>query len=77
MFATRLPRLGRSLHTAAYRPLPTSVNAQLKAGLVGKARGIATTPPAKVNPSSPVADGGQKEAPHSGINVDTPVRMDT
>ncbi|KIR94341.1 hypothetical protein I304_01982 [Cryptococcus deuterogattii CBS 10090] len=31
----------------------------------------------KLEASLPLGDGGIEEAPHSGINVDKPVRMDT
>ncbi|BEI83610.1 hypothetical protein CcaverHIS002_0402140 [Cutaneotrichosporon cavernicola] len=40
-------------------------------------RGIKTTTPAQVAPSLVARDGGNQEPPQCGINVDTPVRMDT
>jgi hypothetical protein len=61
------------------RPLARAFAPRLPTRLPSRplARGIATTPPAPVNPSLTAQDGGNEEAPHSGINVDTPVRMDT
>lgn len=74
----RLRPAARGLHTAAFRPaFAPSPSPVAKYANFANARGIASTAPAKVNASAPVKDGGQEEAPHHGINVDTPVRMDT
>ncbi|WVQ71648.1 hypothetical protein IAR50_001188 [Cryptococcus sp. DSM 104548] len=40
-------------------------------------RSFATSPVSRLEKSQPVGDGGTEEAPHSGINVDRSVRMDT
>lgn len=41
------------------------------------ARTFTSSPISKLEASLPLGDGGIEEAPHSGINVDKPVRMDT
>ncbi|WVQ78333.1 hypothetical protein IAT38_000418 [Cryptococcus sp. DSM 104549] len=40
-------------------------------------RGFVSSAVRRLEVSQPVGDGGMEEAPHSGINVDKSVRMDT
>ncbi|RXK39479.1 hypothetical protein M231_03147 [Tremella mesenterica] len=50
---------------------------KLNINLTSQARGINTTSPLGLEASARAEDGGVEEAPHSGINVDKSIRMDT
>nr|XP_031862719.1 uncharacterized protein CI109_001731 [Kwoniella shandongensis]KAA5529791.1 hypothetical protein CI109_001731 [Kwoniella shandongensis] len=69
----------RPLTTFASRPLPSSLKPLIPntSNTLFGSRFINTSPVAKLEVSQPLGDGGTEEAPHSGINVDKAVRMDT
>jgi len=67
----------RSIASFSFRPVP-AVKPTLSAQQdVTGAKSMVTTPPRRIGSSSILGDGGNEEAPHSGINVDRPIRMDT
>ncbi|ODO11589.1 hypothetical protein I350_00371 [Cryptococcus amylolentus CBS 6273] len=70
--------LARSpLSTFARPPAPSlKASAALARGPL-LSRSFATSPVSRLEVSQPLGDGGTEEAPHSGINVDRSVRMDT
>ncbi|WVW82969.1 hypothetical protein I302_104985 [Kwoniella bestiolae CBS 10118] len=64
----------RQLTTQSARPLRTLPQAYTN--VLGR-RGLNTSQTVNLEASRALADGGMEEAPHSGINVDKPTRMDT
>ncbi|OXB39073.1 hypothetical protein LQV05_004138 [Cryptococcus neoformans] len=77
----RLPQAVFSRHaplSTVSRALPAPVTLKTS-GLRNTlfARAFTSSPISKLEASLPLRDGGMEEAPHSGINVDKPVRMDT
>ncbi|WRT67235.1 uncharacterized protein IL334_004201 [Kwoniella shivajii] len=73
--AHALPRLplSRPLSTFSSRPIALPTLAKSSYGV----RNLTTTRPLQLESSRAVGDGGVEEAPHSGINVDRSIRMDT
>ncbi|KAI9638083.1 uncharacterized protein MKK02DRAFT_42470 [Dioszegia hungarica] len=72
--STSTTPFARSLSTLPARPL-ASVPSKYTG--LGAFRSLNSTPPAQLEPSAPVADGGATDPPESGINVDKSTRMDT
>ena len=75
--ATAFPA-ARSLASFTLRPAP-----ELKSGaavtnqqLTGT-KSLSSTQPRKIEATAILGDGGMEEAPHTGINVDKPIRLDT
>ncbi|KIR58740.1 hypothetical protein I314_05580 [Cryptococcus bacillisporus CA1873] len=81
LLRARLPQAVVSRHaplTTFSRALPAPVTLKtsgFRSSLF--ARTFTSSPISKLEASLPLGDGGIEEAPHSGINVDKPVRMDT
>ncbi|KAK8869729.1 hypothetical protein IAR55_000297 [Kwoniella newhampshirensis] len=82
LLRTRLPQTVHSIRpltTFASRPLPSSLKTLTpkSTNTLFGSRFINTSPVARLEVSQPLGDGGVEEAPHSGINVNRAVRMDT
>ena len=73
------PKLTRPLASFTFRPPYTNslVSKNEKELSNQGTKGIVTSAPVSIEATSPLADGGSEDAPHHGINVDKPIRMDT
>lgn len=74
--ATAFPA-ARSLASFTLRPAPEHKSAAALPNQLNSTKSLSSTQPRKIEASAILGDGGMEEAPHTGINVDKPIRMDT